>query len=83
MPDEIIPKENLKKLESYLQILLDGFYSIHGDSNIQIFFSQGSWGFINDGEFNAIGTLDELVEWLQNHCEECKRLWEGTPEPAG
>lgn len=68
-------KEFLNELEEYFQKLLDVFYSVHEDYNIQIFFTSGQWGFIDDGYFNDIGSFDELVEWLKSHCQECSELW--------
>lgn len=69
-----ITDSDLDKLEKYLLELLTRFSENHGYSNVQITFSEGKWGFFDNGEFNAIGTLHDLEKWLRNdHCKECAK----------
>jgi hypothetical protein len=75
-----VSDKDLKSLEDYLQDLLDRFCDVHGDPNVQIYFSGGQWGFIDDGDFTPIGTLKDLEKWLKSHCDECEAAWESDPE---
>lgn len=62
----------LEKLEVFLTQLLDRFNEDHGHHNVQITFSNGIWGFLDNGNFNEIGTLKDLDKWLRSaHCEKC------------
>ncbi len=77
-----ISETDLAAFEAYLQSLLDRFYTVHGDSNIQIFFTLDKWGFVDDGELHEIGNFEALENWLRNHCDGCSTLWEAESEES-
>lgn len=45
-------------------------YEVYEDLNVQIYYDNNGWGYVNDGVFQGCGSLDSLEQCIDKMLEE-------------